>query len=138
MNQRLGQAEPLLHAARKAIDEIVALVGQVEQLQHIANDLLSSIAGDLIRHGEEIQKLPDFHAVVNAEIVGHVADAAAHAERITRHTVAIDRAFATRGLEQRGQEADRGAFAGAVGADEAEHFTRVDFRFRPSTAMNSP
>ena len=41
VNQRFGQAQPLLHAARQAVDEVVALVGQVQQFQHVADDLLA-------------------------------------------------------------------------------------------------
>ena len=58
------------------------LCGQVEQFQHVADDLLPPRAGDLVGDGEEIQELPDLHAVVDAEVVGHVADALAHAHRI--------------------------------------------------------
>ena len=36
-------------------------------------------------------------------------------------------AFAARWPQQRGQKADRGALAGAVRADEAEHFAGPDF-----------
>ena len=43
---------------------------------------LRSAAGNLVGDGEEIQKLPDLHAVVDAEVVGHVADAVADAERV--------------------------------------------------------
>ena len=77
-------------------------------------------ARNLVGHGEEVQELPDLHAVVDAEVVGHVADAAADGQRVLRDTVAVDDAFAVRGFEQRGQKADRRALAGAVGPDEAE------------------
>ena len=79
VDQRFRQAEPLLHAARKAVDERLALAGQIEQVEHVADDLLPPRAGQLVGHGEEVQKLPDLHAVIDAEIVGHVADAAADA-----------------------------------------------------------
>ena len=41
VDQRLGQAEPLLHPLGEAVDVVVALVGQVEQLEHLADDLLA-------------------------------------------------------------------------------------------------
>ena len=74
VDERLGQAEPLLHAAGEAVDEVVALVGEVEQLEHVADDGFAAAAGNLVGDGEEVQELPDFHAVVDAEVVGHVAD----------------------------------------------------------------
>ena len=94
VDQRLGQAEPLLHAARQAVDEVVAFVRQVQQLQHVADHLLAAGAGNLVGDGEEVEKLPDFHAVVDAEVVGHVADAAADVQRLLGDAVAVDDPFA--------------------------------------------
>ena len=82
--------------------------------------------GNLVGDGEEVEELPDLHAVVDAEVVGHVADAFADADRVARDAVAVDDAFAGGGAEQRGQEANGRALAGAVGADEAEHLAGAD------------
>ena len=130
VDERFGQAEPLLHAAGEAVDEVVALVGEVEQLEHVADDGFAAAARDLVGDGEEVQELPDLHAVVHAEVVGHVADAFADADRVARDAVAVDGAFAGGGAEQRGQEADGRAFAGAVGADEAEHLAGADLEIQ--------
>src|SRR5262245_7697190 len=126
MNQRLGHAEPLLHAAREAIDVIVALMTQVEQLQYVVNNLLTFAFANLVRNGEEIQKLPDLHSVIDAEIVGHVADALPHGHWVLRHAVAIDDSFAAACFQQRCQEANRRALASAIRPDEAEHLASVD------------
>ena len=128
VDERLGQAEPLLHAARQAVDERLALAGQVEQIEHVADDLPPAVARNLVGHGEEVQELPDFHAVVDAEVVGHVADAAAHAQRILADAMPVDDPVAAGGLQQRGQKADRGALARPVGSDEAEHLARLDLQ----------
>ena len=85
---------------------------------------------DLVGHGEEVEELPDLHAVVDAEVVGHVADAAADGHRVLRDAVAVDDALAAAGLEQRGQKADGRALAGAVGADEAEHLAGLDLEIQ--------
>ena len=130
VDERFGQAEPLLHAARQAVDEVVALVREVEQLQHVADDGFAAAARNLVGDGEEVQELPDLHAVVDAEVVGHVADALADADRVARDAVAVDGAFAGGGPEQRGEEANRGALAGAVGADEAEHLAGADLEIQ--------
>ena len=53
-----------------------------KQLQHVADDAFAPAAGNLVGDGEEVQKLPHLHAVVHAEVIGHVADAFAHADRI--------------------------------------------------------
>ena len=91
---------------------------------------LRRLAGNLVGDGEEVQKLPDLHAVVDAEVVGHVADAFADADRILRDAVAVDDAFAGGGAEQRGEKADGRALAGAVGADEAEHLAGADLEIQ--------
>ena len=56
VNERLGQAEALLHTAREAVHVVVALVRQIEQLQHVADHLLAFATRNLIGDGEEIQK----------------------------------------------------------------------------------
>ena len=66
----------------RPLTKSVALAGQVQQFQHVADHLLASGAGNLVGHGEEIEKLPDLHAVVDAEVVGHVADAPPHGQRL--------------------------------------------------------
>src|SRR4029453_14303792 len=76
---------------------------------------------------EEVEEFPDFHAVIDAEIVRHVADAVPHCHRVLRDAMAVDDPLSAGGFEQRPQKADRGAFAGAVGANEAEHFAGPDF-----------
>ena len=42
----------------------------------------------------------------------------------------LDHPVAAGRLEQRGEEADGGALARAVGTDEAEHFARRDFQIQ--------
>ena len=45
VDQRLGQAQPLLHAARQAVDEVVPLVRQVQELEHVADHRLPPARG---------------------------------------------------------------------------------------------
>ena len=126
MDERLGQAEPLLHPLGEPVDVIVSLVGQVEQVEHFADDLLAVRTGDLVGDGEEVEELPDFHAVVDAEIVGHEADDPPDRHRLGGDRVARDAPLAERRPQQGGQESDRGALAGAVGPDEAEDLALTD------------
>ena len=90
VDQRLGQAEPLLHPLGEPVDVVVSLVGQVEQVEHLADDLLAIRPGDLVGDGEEVEELPDLHAVVDAEVVGHEADHAADRHRLGGDRVARD------------------------------------------------
>ena len=83
-------------------------------------------AGDLVGDGEEVEELPDLHAVVDAEVVGHEADDPADGHRVGRDRVAGDPPLARGRPQQRGQEPDRRALARAVGADEAEDLALAD------------
>ena len=76
--------------------------------------------GDLVGHREEIEELPNLHAIVDAEVVGHETDHAADGHRVGRHRVAADPSLARGRAQQRGQEPDRRALARAVGTDEPE------------------
>jgi len=76
----------LRRKVRRWKPEVVAFVGEVEQFEDVADDGFAAAAGDLVRDGEEVQKLPDFHAVVDAEVVGHVADAFANAAGVVLDT----------------------------------------------------
>jgi ABC-type Mn2+/Zn2+ transport system ATPase subunit len=49
-------------------------------------------------------------------------------QRLAADPVAVDDAVAAGRLQQRGQEADRGALAGSVGPDEPEHLARLDLQ----------
>ena len=126
VDQGLGQAEPLFHPLGEPVDVVVALVGQVEKVEHFADDLLAVRPRDLVGDREEIEKLPDLHAVVDAEVVGHEADHAAHGHRLGRHRKAGDPPLAGRRPQQRRQEPDRRALARAIGPDETEDLTLAD------------
>ena len=44
VQQHAGDAQPLLHAARQAVDRRVGLVGEVGQRQHVVDGLLDRAA----------------------------------------------------------------------------------------------
>ena len=120
VQQHAGQAEPLGHAAGEAGDEGVALVAQVDQVEHVVADLAALRPLDAIGGGEELQVLDHLHVVVDAEEVGHVADQAADFLGMGVDRVAADAGLAPGGLQERGQDPHGGRLARAVGADEAE------------------
>ena len=101
-------------------------MGQVEQFEHIADDLLSLRATDLISHGEEIEELPDLHPVVDPEVIGHIADATTNIHRLFVDAKAVDGAIPACALEKGRKKSNRGALARSVGPDEAKEFTGLD------------
>jgi hypothetical protein len=119
VEQDPGQAEPLGHPAREAGDQRIALVGQVDQLEHLLADLLPRRALDPVGGGEEFEVLDHLHVVVDAEEVGHVADRPADVLGRGVDRVAADGRLAPGRVQERGEDAHGRRLARAVGADEA-------------------
>ena len=71
VDERVGEAQPLLHAARQALDVRVALGPEVHQLQEVADHPPPALGRDAVAAGEEVQVLPDLHVVVDPEAVRH-------------------------------------------------------------------
>ena len=126
MDQRFGQAEPLLHSAREPIDEVITLVGEVQQFQHVVDDPLAPDTWNLVRDGKEVEKLPNLHPVVDPKTVGHIADAFPYSDGVARNSMPIDNAIPGGRLEQGGQETDGCALARPIGTNETEHFASFD------------
>ena len=59
VDERVGEAEPLLHAAREALDVGVPLVAQVDEIEQVADHPAPPVGRDAIAAGEEVQVLPD-------------------------------------------------------------------------------
>ena len=117
--------------AREAGHQGVALVGQVDQLEHLLADLLPRGPLDPVGRGEELEVLDHLHVVVDAEEVGHVADDAADLLRAGVDRVAADGRLAPGGIQERGQDPHRRRLARAVGADEAVDVPLVERQVEP-------
>ena len=74
VDQRVGQAQPLLHPAREGLDVRVALVAEVDQLEQVGDHPAPAGRRQPVAAGEEVEVLPDLHVVVDAEGVGHEAE----------------------------------------------------------------
>ena len=131
MQQRAGQAQALGHAAREAGHQGVALVGQVDQLEHFLADLPPRGPLDPVGGGEELEILDHLHVVVDAEEVGHVADDAADLLGPGVDRVAADGRLAPGRVQERGEDPHRRRLARAVGADEAVDVPLVERQVEP-------
>ena len=81
----------------------------------------------VLNGGKEFQVLGAADALVDARVIGHVAEESAHAPRIGAHVDAANFDLAGIRLVERGDRTDRGRLAGSVGADETEHRAAPDF-----------
>jgi hypothetical protein len=82
------------------------------------------------------QLLADQAIGARAAALPHVADLAAHPGRIGGEIVARDRGAARRGPQQRGEHAQRGGLARAVGPEEADQLTRRDVDVHPGHGLH--
>ena len=128
VQEHAGQAQPLRHAAGKAGDEGLALVAQVDQVEHLVADLLPPRTLDAVGRGEKLQVLDDLHVVIDAEEVGHVADDPPDFLGMRVDRVAADARLAPGRLQERGQDPHRRRLAGTVGADVAEEVALAEFQ----------
>ena len=94
VDQRVGQAEPLAHAARKRLDVCGPLVGEADDLEQLADHACAARGRNAVAAREEVEVLPDTQVVVDAVEVGHIADPAPDLDRVLRDRDAADEGLA--------------------------------------------
>ena len=127
VDEGVGQAEPLLHAARQRLD-VVRRACRPRSTSSSRSPIIRRRAGgrQAVAAGEEVEVLPDLHVVVDTEDVGHEAEDATDLVGVPGDRPAVDLGVAGRRLEQGRQHPQRRRLAGAVRADEAEDLARLD------------
>ncbi len=120
VDEGVGEAQPLLHAARERLDVVVALVGEVHQLEQVADHPSPRGGRQAVAAREEVQVLPDLHVVVDPEDVRHEPEDAPDLVRVPCHGPAGDLRVAGRRLQEGRQDPERRGLAGAVRPDQAE------------------
>ena len=126
VDERVGEAQPLAHAAREGLDVGVALVGEADDLEQLADHRGPAGRGDAVAAREEVEVLPDAEVVVHAVEVGHVADAAADLDRVRADRDAGHERLARGRGEERGQDLHRRRLARAVRPDQPEDLAAAD------------
>ena len=119
-DQRLGEFEPADHAAGVGAGQPVGGVGEVHRVQRLGDAVGAFAAGDVEDAGEQCDVLPAGQARVGGQLLRHVAEQAAYRHPVPGRVVAEDPDHAGRDRQQRGDAADRGRLAGAVGAEQSE------------------
>ena len=85
-------------------------------------------ASQTIRPREEVEILQHVHIRIGAEVIGHEAQAAADSVGIVDDRETVDEGIARLWTIERRQNSHAGGFAGAVGADVAEHLPPPHFK----------
>src|SRR5262245_18110704 len=75
-----------------------------------------------------VEKLPDLHAIVHAEVIGHVADDTAYAQWVSRYAVAGDNSLPIRRPQQRCEESNSRTLACPVWANETKYVATLDLQ----------
>ena len=120
-DQRAGQAQLLLHPARKPARQPVLEPGEVGEGKQAGEGLLPLLGRQGAQLGIKVEILAHRQVFVEAEALGHVAELLQHRSGRAAH----DRHFAFVGREQPGQHADQRGLARAVRADEAGDRSRL-------------
>ena len=122
----LGQADALAIAFGELADELLADVAQgaaADDFAHFPGDI---VGGDALELAGEAEVLVDLHFRINGRCFGQVADALLDLHGVLQHVESSD-VGSTRGWRQEArQDAHRGGFAGAVGAEKADDLSFFD------------
>jgi len=118
--QRAGDFEPPLHAAREALDVIVAALPQPDEAQQRLYPRTPLCPRYAIEDAMQFHVLGRRQLAVEARILEHDAEGAADQSRLLDRVVAGDEQLPLARREHRRQHLDRRRLAGAVGAEKAE------------------
>jgi hypothetical protein len=120
--QRLGDAEALAHAARIGAECALARVPEIGLLQQRFDRFLAlALAGQPLEDGEVAQQPFGTHLLVDAEVLGQVAELAAQPFLVLQDVEAVEMDASAIGILQRGDGAHQRGLAGAVRPQQPEH-----------------
>ena len=117
-DQRLADAEPLAHPARVGLETAVGHVGEADPGQDVVDTLIVRSSRRRIERGHEAHRVAAGHPVVEARLLGEVADLAP-VGRPGRDRDAGHGRRAARRPGQAGEQLDRRRLARAVRPEEA-------------------
>ncbi len=126
MEERRAHDEPLLHAVREALDQLVLPLRQLEQLEHLVHAAGDLAVGHSIETGVKGQELSRGELVVDERPIGDETQGALRRLRLALHVVVVDDDPAGRGLQQPGNHSHRRRLAGAVRTEEAVDLAGLD------------
>ena len=135
VDQRVGEAQPLLHAARQASGRRRRAC-RARSTSSSRSPIIRRrpAGGDAVAPREEVEVLPDLHVVVDPEDVRHEAEDAPHLIGVPGDGPARDLRVSRRRPKQRREHPERRRLARAVRADEPEDLAVLDRRSMPATA----
>ena len=125
MDERAGEAQLLLHAARELAGEACAELAHAGSGQQPVRALFANMAGTSNRVGVETDVLVDREVLVETEPLRHVADMLLALLGVRHDVDAVDDDVAAVRLHHAGQHPHGRGLAGAVGTDQAENLAAI-------------
>ena len=126
VDEGVRETETLLHAAGQRLHVLVALVGEIDELEEVADHPTATGRGDAVAAREEVEVLPHLHVVVDPEHIRHEAEDATDVVGVPGHRVPADLGLTARWPQQGREDAQRGRLASPVRADEPEDLPGLD------------
>src|SRR5690606_9560104 len=121
LQQQLGHRQTLTHPAGERLDRLVGDIGQPHALQPGVDALAGLGARHAVQPGDVGQVLASGQPVVEADLIGQVADASLDAQRLAGRVKPEHAHFTGGRLRQPEQHEDGRRLAGAIRAEQAEH-----------------
>jgi len=122
MDDGLGEAGAVTVAFGEGVHTLVADGFEEAHFHDVVDGLGSGVAPEAAQFGAEIEEAFDRHVGVSGGIFREVADEAFGGEGILGDVKPADGDLAGGGGDEAGNHPHGGGFAGAVGAEESEHF----------------
>ena len=126
VNDGAADSQALFHSAREAVDQVVALGFQVHQADDFVHARGNCGRIHFVGAGEVVEIFPNLQVVVEREKIREVADVALRFFGLELNVNSLHRDAPGGGHLQAANHFQRGGFAGAVGADQAEEFAVGD------------
>ena len=120
------QRDALLPATRQRARELLPAVGEPRAREHRVDPRAPGSQGHAVDARIEGEVLEDGEVLVEAEALGHVADALLDALGLPHDVAARDGPAAAGGIEDAAEHPDEGGLAGAVRAEDAEDLPAAD------------
>ena len=126
LDERIGDAEALEHAARVGVGAVVGARRQADLLEDLVDRVVRLDPRDAVQRRGEPQVLATREVAVEADRVGEVPDTALDFERTASRIEPDHPRLAFRRLGEAEEHQDGGRLAGAVLAEEPEDLARRD------------
>ncbi len=125
VQDRLGQTDTTFETLGQGLDGLLGHTLQVHRRDHVLHTGIALGSTEAAHFGNEAQESGHAHVFIARRALGEVANQALRLERILGHIPTADPHRTRARRDKAGNHFHRGRFAGAVGAEKAQHLPRA-------------